>query len=77
MIDTNPDYARLAKYLTKTRKSLIDACNELDIDIDYIDDTLLQEKIDQCSHCNIWSRQLIADLDDNLVCPLCAQLAGL
>lgn len=77
MIDTNPNYDKLAKYLVKTRKSLYEACNELDIEIDTIDDNLLQQKIDQCSHCNIWSRQLVADLDDNPVCPLCAQLAGL
>ena len=70
-------YKRLAKHLLNTRKPLYQVCRELDIDIEEVDDYLLQETIDQCSHCNIWSQKLIDDLDSNPICPLCARVAGL
>jgi len=77
MIDTNPNYKRLAKILNKTRKSLTQTCYELGIDIDEIEDYILVSIIDQCSHCNIWSQQLVQDLDDNPICPTCVRLTGL
>lgn len=77
MTDINPNYKRLARTLNKTRKSLTQTCYELGIDIDEIEDHLLIEVIDQCSHCNIWSQQLVLDLDDNPVCPVCVRLTGL
>jgi hypothetical protein len=77
MTDINLNYKRLAKILNKTRKSLTQTCYELGIDIDEIEDYILVSTIDQCSHCNIWSQQLIKDLDDNPVCPVCVRLTGL
>ena len=77
MIEVSANYRRLAKVLNKTRKSLTQTCYELEIDIDDIEDYILVELIDQCSHCNIWSQQLIKDLDDNPVCPVCVRLTGL
>jgi len=77
MIEVSANYRRLAKVLNKTRKSLTQTCYELEIDIDDIEDHLLMQVIDQCSHCNIWSQQLVQDLDDNPVCPVCVRLTGL
>jgi len=77
MTDINPNYKRLAKILNKTRKSLTQTCYDLGIDIDEIEDHVLVSIIDQCSHCNIWSQQLIQDLDDNPICPTCFKLTGL
>ena len=77
MTDISLNYKRLAKILNKTRKSLTQTCYDLGIDIDDIEDHILVEVIDQCSHCNIWSQQLVQDLDDNPVCPVCVRLTGL
>jgi len=77
MTDTNPNYKRLAKILNKTRKSLTQTCYELGVDIDEIEDHILVSIIDQCSHCNIWSQQLVQDLDANPICPTCVRLTGL
>ena len=77
MTDINPNYKRLAKILNKTRKSLTQTCYDLGIDVNEIEDHVLVSIIDQCSHCNIWSQQLIKDLDDNPVCPTCVRLTGL
>jgi hypothetical protein len=77
MIDISPNYKKLAKTLNKTRKSLTQTCHDLEIDVDDIEDHILVEVIDQCSHCNIWSQQLVQDLDDNPVCPVCVRLTGL
>jgi hypothetical protein len=77
MTDINLNYKRLAKVLNKTRKSLTQTCYDLGIDIDEVEDYILVSIIDQCSHCNIWSQQLIKDLDDNPVCPVCVRLTGL
>lgn len=70
-------YKRLAQSLVNSRKTLTKACQELDVDIEYVDDALLQAEIDQCSHCNIWSKQLQDDQDGNPVCPVCVRLVGL
>lgn len=77
MTDISPNYKRLAKILNKTRKSLTQTCYELGIDVDTIEDHILVSIVDQCSHCNIWSQQLVKDLDDNPVCPVCVRLTGL
>jgi len=77
MIDISPNYKRLAKTLNKTRKSLTQTCHDLGIDVDDIEDYVLVQVIDQCSHCNIWSQQLVLDLDENPVCPVCVRLTGL
>jgi hypothetical protein len=77
MLEVTANYRRLAKVLNKTRKSLTQTCHELGIDVDDIEDHVLVEVIDQCSHCNIWSQQLVKDLDYNPVCPVCVRLTGL
>ena len=77
MTDISLNYRRLAKTLNKTRTSLTQTCHELGIDVDDIEDHILVEVIDQCSHCNIWSQQLVLDLDENPVCPVCVRLTGL
>lgn len=77
MTDISLNYKRLARVLNKTRKSLTQTCYDLGIDVDNIEDHLLMQVIDQCSHCNIWSQQLVQDLDDNPVCPVCVRLTGL
>jgi hypothetical protein len=77
MTDSNQTYLTLAKYLSNTRKTLYEVCKEHDINIYAIDLYKLQEYIDQCSHCNIWSTRLIPDLDDNPICPVCVKIAGM
>lgn len=69
-------YRRLAKHLNRTRKTLTQACNELNIDLDTVEDEYLQAAIDQCSHCNVWSKDLDDDEYGNLVCQLCFRLVG-
>lgn len=76
MTDTNPTYRRLAKALNGTRKTLSQVCRELDINIEDVRDDLLQDTIDQCSHCNIWSNKLIEDLDGMPICKICERLVG-
>ena len=76
MTDTSPPYRRLAKALNGTRKSLSQACYDLDIDMDAVDDATLQNAIDQCSHCNIWSDKLVEDQDGMPICKLCDRLVG-
>ena len=76
MTDISPSYRRLSKYLTGTRKTLTQACRDLDIDIEDVDDSYLGKVVQQCSHCDIWGRQHINDRDDNPVCALCLRLVG-
>jgi uncharacterized paraquat-inducible protein A len=70
-------YKRLVKHLEKTRKPLWQACKELGIDEDSLDFDQLDKEITQCAHCDIWTSRPIIDLDQNPVCKLCADLAGL
>jgi hypothetical protein len=77
MTDSNQVYQRLAKHLSNTRKSLLQVCREHDIDLADIDNYILQGYIDQCSHCNIWSKKLMDDLDGNPICRVCYDVAGL
>jgi hypothetical protein len=76
MIDTNQTYRRLAKALNGTRKTLSQVCRDLDIDMEAVQDEQLQNTIDQCSHCNIWSDRLVEDLDGMPICKLCERLVG-
>lgn len=69
-------YRRLTKHLIRTRKTLTQVCNELNIDIDDVEDEYLQAHIDQCSHCNVWATDLNDDDNGNLVCQLCFRLVG-
>lgn len=75
MTDTNP-YKRLARCLNKSRKTLSEACKELDIDIDFIDDADLDDHIQECSHCGIWGIDHKHDEDEFPVCKLCFSLVG-
>jgi hypothetical protein len=74
---TDPKYKRLVKHLTKTRKPLWQACKELDISMDDIDDTVLTSLIVNCSHCDIWGTNHVPDLDDNPICVTCLQITGM
>jgi hypothetical protein len=76
MTDINPPYRRLAKALNGTRKTLSQVCYDLDVEMDDVRDDLLQNAIDQCSHCNIWSDKLIEDLDGMPICKVCERLVG-
>ena len=75
MTDTN-QYKRLAKKLDRTRKTLTEACKELGIDIDFVDDFDLEQHIQECSHCGIWGIDHRRDSDDFPVCRLCFSLVG-
>lgn len=76
MTDINQTYRRLARALNGTRKTLSQVCYDLDIDMDAVQDEQLQNTIDQCCHCNIWSDKLIEDLDSMPICKLCERLVG-
>ena len=76
MTDINPTYKRLAKNLSGTRKTLVEICNELNLDIDIIDDSLLSEYVSECSHCDIWGTTHRLDEDGFPVCALCFRLVG-
>lgn len=75
MTDTN-QYKRLSQCLNKTRKTLNEACEELNIDIDDVDDNQLDIHIQECSHCGIWGDNHRLDEDDFPVCKLCFSLVG-
>ena len=45
--------------------------------MDALDVQELSKHIDQCTHCGVWSKQLVPDLDDNPICPICVKLIGL
>lgn len=68
-------YKKLELALFKTRRTLYDTCVELGIDPEQIDPDLLL--VAQCSHCSVWNRELITDLDDNPICRYCRDLIGL
>ena len=70
-------YTNLANSLNKSHKSLYQVCKELDIDINLVNVTELTKHIDQCTHCGVWARRLIQDLDDNPICDYCVKLIGL
>lgn len=75
MTDTNL-YKRLTPYLNRTRKALSDACNELEIDINDVDDYDLEKYIEECAHCGIWGTDHKHDEDEFPVCKLCFSLVG-
>lgn len=76
MTDTNQMYRRLSRGLNKTRKTLSQVCTDLDIDIDSVDDYLLEQHIQECSHCGIWGTDHREDEDRFIVCKLCFSLVG-
>lgn len=75
MTDTNK-YRRLTRYLNKTRKSLTEACLDLNISIDDVDDYELEQYISECSHCGAWGTDHRHDEDGFLICKICFNLVG-
>ena len=70
-------YKRLAKHLDKTRKKLVDACEQLELDYTEVDPYALEEYITQCTHCDIWTTRPVEDLDGNPICSVCLKISGL
>jgi len=67
--------SELVKRLERTRVPLNKVCEELDLDYETL--VNMDLGIDQCTHCSIWSRKLILDLDSNPICSVCRDIAGL
>jgi hypothetical protein len=65
----------LVERLERTRVPLREVCEELDLDYDNV--VNMELGISQCTHCNIWSKRLILDLDENPICSVCRDIAGL
>lgn len=59
----------IEKYLLRSRKTLVQACTDLDVDIESVN----INHIEQCSSCSIWLKieQLKEDLDKNPICKEC------
>lgn len=74
--DMPPRYRKLVKNLSGTRKTLMQACRDVDIELEEVDDSILDKAILQCSHCDIWGTQHKPDLDHNPICGLCLRLVG-
>lgn len=68
-------YKRLSNTLEKTRKTLPQVCHELGIGWEMVDESQLL--VTQCTHCDVWSRRVLPDLDNNPICYLCRDLAGM
>lgn len=67
--------SELVKRLERTRVPLKQVCEELDLDYESL--VNMDIGIAQCTHCSIWSRRLILDLDQNPICSICRDIAGL
>jgi uncharacterized protein (UPF0212 family) len=65
----------LVDRLERTRVPLREVCEELDLDYDNV--VNMELGISQCTHCGIWSKRLILDLDENPICSVCRDIAGL
>lgn len=65
---------KLERALIRTRKTIQQACKEVDVDID---DAEIFE-IEQCSSCSIWVKfeHLKEDLDMNPICQNCYDTYG-
>lgn len=62
--------AELEAELKGSRKSIRQVCEELGIEIPaYI-------SLVQCTHCNIWAKNLRDDLDGNPICGVCFTFYG-
>jgi multimeric flavodoxin WrbA len=61
--------------LIGTKKNLVEFAKEKGITVEEID----LSKIDQCSHCDIWrlKKDLVLDLDNNLIDKHCERFYGL
>jgi hypothetical protein len=76
MTDTNQLYLLLASKLNRSRKTLSDACYELNIDPETVDDYTLEQYAQECSHCGIWGNNHKRDEDNFPICRLCFGLVG-
>lgn len=76
MTDTDQMYKRLTKALSSTRKTLAEACEELAISPDDVDDELLEHYCHECSNCGIWGTDHRTDEDGFAVCKICFIIAG-
>ena len=78
MTDTSLDrtYKRLAKNLVGTRKTLTQACLDVGVDIEDIDDGMLSEAVLECAHCGVWGSNHQEDVEGFPVCNLCFRLVG-
>jgi hypothetical protein len=63
-------FVELEKSLLGTRRNIREVCDELGIDIP--EDLTLNA----CTHCNVWSKRLLPDLDGYLVCKFCLDTYG-
>lgn len=61
--------------LFKTRKTIRQVCEELELDFD----SSYVLNLAECSDCGIWLKQsqLIPDLDKNPICPDCLRFNGM
>lgn len=73
---TDHQYKRLTKLLNKTRKPLLQACQELGFDVDTLDYDKFEKHCCPCTHCDIWGTNHVPDLDDNPICTVCFRLVG-
>jgi hypothetical protein len=66
---------KLINELKGTRRSLSEVCEDLGINYEELIENPLP--ISRCTHCDTWSVKLVPDLDDNLICRFCVDLAGM
>lgn len=74
----NGQIATLEQALKGTRKTMLDACKQMGIDLPD-DDSVAKLYVSQCSMCSIWGtkRLMIQDLDGFEVCRVCDDAATL
>ena len=70
-------YKQLANYLDHTRLDLFQACEDIAVDFETLDYQYLAKHIEQCTHCDIWTKRAVLDLDKNPICVVCRDIAGL
>lgn len=75
MIAGSLNISVLVNRLERTRDTLAQACEELDLDYESV--AAMDFGLNMCTHCGIWSKRLILDLDDNPICSVCRDIAGL
>lgn len=57
-------------YLVGTRQTAKELADTLGIDVPEVINAM------QCTHCGIWARKLLPDLDGHPICSLCRALYG-
>lgn len=74
MTDIDQTYKRLTAALTNTRDTLADACYDLQISLDDVDDEILEQYCQECSNCGIWGIDHRIDDDGFPVCKICSSI---